>query len=226
MQMDQFSSQMNGVNGKSALDTPATCPSDFPLNSKDGISYWIGEHPIDLDEEFRNAELPTEVDVAIIGSGITGATVAYRLANAQPDLRVALFDARGVCTGATGRNGGHLGRPEPYYLRQLKDVFGADDAVRVRHLISRNRDMTLEIIDGLGIADAVDLRLGGTIIVFKSPDERENFEKDLKFGIENGLIQECRVLSPEEVLQVRAQREQLSSQVPDTALHVHWQHAS
>src|SRR3954454_312187 len=44
------------------------------------------------------------VDVAIVGAGVTGCACA--LALAERGLRVAVYDARTVAGGASGRNGG------------------------------------------------------------------------------------------------------------------------
>ena len=46
-----------------------------------------------------------EVDVAIIGGGLTGMSCA--LHSLKAGLKVAVFEARGLADGATGRNGGH-----------------------------------------------------------------------------------------------------------------------
>lgn len=53
------------------------------------------------------AAFPQSADIVIIGSGITGTSVAYNLLKEQPSLRVVMLDARDVCSGATGR----FGRP-------------------------------------------------------------------------------------------------------------------
>lgn len=42
----------------------------------------------------------------IVGSGITGTSVAKHLLEGQPDARVTIVEARTLCSGATGRNGG------------------------------------------------------------------------------------------------------------------------
>jgi len=48
------------------------------------------------------------VDVAIVGAGYTGLWTAYYLKQNAPHLRVAVFEAREVGYGASGRNGGWL----------------------------------------------------------------------------------------------------------------------
>lgn len=59
-------------------------------------------------------ELPSEtqtLDYVVIGSGLTGSTICFELLNGikeGPRPAVALFEARQLCSGATGRNGGHM----------------------------------------------------------------------------------------------------------------------
>ncbi|KAH8159441.1 hypothetical protein CIB48_g8802 [Xylaria polymorpha] len=76
--------------------------------------YWRTDlHPLDSHRTTEN--LPAECDVLIIGAGISGVSVAYHLS--QPDATegkpaavpsILLLEARQVCSGATGRNGGHI----------------------------------------------------------------------------------------------------------------------
>ncbi len=53
-----------------------------------------------------------EVDVAVIGGGYTGLSSAYHIKKLFPRKSVALFEARGVGQGASGRNGGMV-LPQP-----------------------------------------------------------------------------------------------------------------
>jgi glycine/D-amino acid oxidase-like deaminating enzyme len=61
--------------------------------------------------------LPNYADVVIIGSGIAGTAIARTLLDHQykgSPLRVVMLEARDVCSGATGRNGGHIS-PNTYH---------------------------------------------------------------------------------------------------------------
>jgi hypothetical protein len=76
-------------------------PKDKPTEA-----YWQHiPHPL---SETQSSILPEVTDVAVIGSGITGTSVAKFLLEGQPDTQVTLLEARTLCSGATGRNGGHL----------------------------------------------------------------------------------------------------------------------
>lgn len=186
----------------SALRKQAPNPAEFPEPSHLSNSYWIRECPIDFEDKWVKASAPTEVDVAIIGSGITGATAAYRLSEARPDLKVALFEARGLCTGATGRNGGHIGRPEAHDMIALSEALGTEEALRLRHFHKRNREMMIETIEKLNAVEEVDLSLKGTLIVFEQEEERKQFLDDLEFAKKSGLETEGYVVDTEWILKV------------------------
>ena len=66
------------------------------------------------------------VDVAIIGAGITGCACASALAEAGK--RVAVYDARGVGTGASGRNGGFALRGAAARYDVARETYGGDAA--------------------------------------------------------------------------------------------------
>lgn len=46
-------------------------------------------------------------DVIVVGGGVTGTSIAYRLS--QDGRKVLLLERRGICSGASGRNGGMTG---------------------------------------------------------------------------------------------------------------------
>ncbi|KAF7555473.1 hypothetical protein G7Z17_g2159 [Cylindrodendrum hubeiense] len=179
--------------------TKAPNPAEFPETSQNSLSYWIKNFPIEFENEWINVQPPQTVDVAIIGSGITGASTAFNFSQRAPHLKVALFDARGLCTGATGRNGGLIGRPEAYDVRALTANLGVEEAVRIRQFTRTNREMMLAAIEKLGCAEAIDLSLSGTIVVFHSQEEREAFIEDLRFSREHGLKTEGYVIDGDEV---------------------------
>jgi glycine/D-amino acid oxidase-like deaminating enzyme len=69
-------------------------------------------------------------DVCIVGGGFTGLWTAHRLRDLDPALRIALVEADGCGTGASGRNSGamsHWWSKLPTLLRLL----GPEDAKRV-----------------------------------------------------------------------------------------------
>ncbi|SPC64322.1 uncharacterized protein UHOD_05019 [Ustilago sp. UG-2017b] len=102
------------------LDAIPPTPSPLPSASdKATVSYWLATTPAHLLPESLDAP-PSQSDVVIIGSGITGVSCALHLINSLPSSSsslekteggvrtITIVEARQFCSGATGRNGGHL----------------------------------------------------------------------------------------------------------------------
>jgi hypothetical protein len=81
---------------------PAPLPSANPTTS-----FWQLRPPHPELTNARSPVLPRTADVVVVGSGITGAAVARSLLRLAP-RRVVVLEAREICSGATGRNGGHI----------------------------------------------------------------------------------------------------------------------
>ncbi|KAF2829042.1 FAD dependent oxidoreductase-like protein [Ophiobolus disseminans] len=73
-------------------------------------------------------------DHIIIGSGITGTLTAYFLLKSRPGLKILMLEAREVCSGATGRNGGHT-KAASYrgYMRDREEL-GVAEALRIARM--------------------------------------------------------------------------------------------
>lgn len=52
-------------------------------------------------------QLPEIADYVVVGSGISGASIAWNLLRKNSAVTVAVLEARAACSGATGRNGRH-----------------------------------------------------------------------------------------------------------------------
>jgi hypothetical protein len=68
-------------------------------------SFWHSDPSTILLGHRTTASLPTEADVVIIGSGISGSSAAHFLREDDrgKDLRIVMLEAREACWGATGR---------------------------------------------------------------------------------------------------------------------------
>ncbi|KAH6977183.1 FAD dependent oxidoreductase [Ilyonectria sp. MPI-CAGE-AT-0026] len=91
-------------------------------------SFWLSSpHPL----ANHQSPWPTTVDIVIIGSGISGTSIAQTITSKRPDLKVALIDARSLCSGATGRNGGHIKTMAFAVWEDRKRAFGIDEAITI-----------------------------------------------------------------------------------------------
>jgi hypothetical protein len=77
------------------------------------LSYW--QDPPDEIADLRSTkEVPQEADIVIIGSGVSGATIAVNLLSEQPDKKIVLLEARQAASGASGRNGRSQDKTEAF----------------------------------------------------------------------------------------------------------------
>jgi glycine/D-amino acid oxidase-like deaminating enzyme len=89
----------------------------------DTISYWSATHTFPA---FPAIERDIEVDVVVVGAGLTGITTAYLLK--QAGARVALLERDRIAAGDTSRTTAHLTYVMDSRLHQLADTFGHDAA--------------------------------------------------------------------------------------------------
>lgn len=102
-------------------------------------------------------------DVLIVGGGVNGCSLAYRLA--KRGKRVRLLERRGVASGASGRNGGNTGAGSPLY---------ADTASSVYAVTNRNWQMMQEIERELG--RDIQFRKTGAATIAITPEEVEHLQ--------------------------------------------------
>lgn len=127
---------------------PASDPTD---------SFWLAHlHPrfAKTLSSPRSASLPEEAFAVIIGSGITGVSIARNLIRTRLALQkgeepttahtetrplpdgladgaIVMLDAREITDGATGRNGGHINEAGYEDYPHLKQHFGKDVAMKM-----------------------------------------------------------------------------------------------
>lgn len=154
----------------------AESKNSFPQPAKGSTKpFWrTSLHPLDTHQTTPN--LPSETDILIIGGGYAGASAAYHLFpenQAATPPSVVLLEARELCSGATGRNGGHL-RPDLYSITsRYIERYGLEAAVEVvRFEISHVK----EIVD-LVAREEIDCELTLTRSLDIYLDEGELQEK-------------------------------------------------
>jgi glycine/D-amino acid oxidase-like deaminating enzyme/nitrite reductase/ring-hydroxylating ferredoxin subunit len=86
-------------------------------------SYWTTTHTFPT---FPALDRDIEVDVVVVGAGLTGITTAYLLKH--EGVRVALLERDRIAAGDTSRTTAHLTYVTDARLHQLADTFGRDAA--------------------------------------------------------------------------------------------------
>lgn len=125
-------------------------------------SFWLQDpHP---EFAHRSSQpLPQQADVVIIGSGITGASIARTLLQNRSNSAstshpaVVMLEARDICSGATGRNGGHILETADEYA-ELADLLGEKAARKIlRFRLAHLREI-LNAAEEMGLTEEVQAR--------------------------------------------------------------------
>ena len=119
--------------------------------------------------------LPSEVDVVVIGAGVSGASIGYQLAR-HSDLRVAVVDARPPVGGISGRTFGQI---RQHYSNELMVRM----ALRGFHCIG---NWASEV----GYGDPGYVRLGYMLIVTENQIDglRRNVELGRRLGVDTRFV--------------------------------------
>jgi glycine/D-amino acid oxidase-like deaminating enzyme len=107
-------------------EVPEGLPRQNPTTS-----YWqVPPHTI--ADHRTTADLPTStvLDTIIIGSGISGAAIAYKLLNRDPTQQVLMLEARTAASGASGRNGGHCRAGWWLNFKKYTTKYGVEEALK------------------------------------------------------------------------------------------------
>ncbi|KAL6070263.1 DAO domain-containing protein [Balamuthia mandrillaris] len=110
-----------------------TRPSDLP--------FWLcgdGDPLLQRYHEHRStAALPEEAETVIIGGGLAGLSTAYWMKRLGFQ-RIVLVEQRGLCEGATGRNGGHQWPLIPTPSEEWLQQYGQEELLRIIHFDREN----------------------------------------------------------------------------------------
>lgn len=127
-------------------------------------AFWTEKsHP--LYNHRTTSTLPSDSEIVIIGSGFAGACIAFHLLFPRnspipvPSPSITILEARGGCSGATGRNGGHL-KPDTYFnvLKYIK-LYGIEEAKRIARLEARGVKGVKELVEREGWNEQCDFML-------------------------------------------------------------------
>ncbi len=132
---------------------------------------------------FNKLALNKKVDVAIVGGGIAGVTIAYCLT--MVGKKVALVEDGFIGSGETSRTTAHLVNALDDRFYELERLFGEDQA----KLIAQSHTAAIDFIENVIAKEKIDCdfrRLNGYL--FRHPsDDPENLTKELEAATRAGL---------------------------------------
>lgn len=101
-------------------------PKQYMRTSGETDAVWIHTDPYSNRPKFSKLERDLETDVCIIGSGISGISIAYELVTRG--INVVLIEAREILSGETGRTSGHLANDLDDGYTEIAKKHGDDGA--------------------------------------------------------------------------------------------------
>ncbi|PIL27976.1 hypothetical protein GSI_09920 [Ganoderma sinense ZZ0214-1] len=183
---------------------PAPLPVPNPTKS-----FWIDSAPDanPLAKHGSDGPLTHDADICIVGSGITGVSAAYHISRLLADqppsdspLKVVILEARDFCSGATGRNGGHLTPAAIHDFVHHAGQHGTDDAIRAVDLEHHTVADIVNILSNANKEKETDLVQGGHITLLFTQPEIEQAKADYEAAAAAGIdVSDVHFLTRDEV---------------------------
>ncbi|MWB99278.1 FAD-dependent oxidoreductase [Agromyces sp. MMS17-SY077] len=117
-----------------------------------------------------------DVDVCIVGGGLTGLWTAHSLIRAEPTMRVAVLEAEVAGYGASGRNGGWCSALFPVPTATLAADSGLEAALAQRRAMID----TVAEVGRVAAAEGIDCDFarGGTVVFARTPVEERRADAE------------------------------------------------
>lgn len=156
-------------------------PVDNPVPS-----FWNGA-PRDLDDYRSSEQLPSTADVIIIGSGLAGVGTAYHIMKDHPSPpSILLLEARKICSGATGRNGGHV-KPDTYFnVPKYTKIYGQEAAAEMAAFEASHVFAVKDLVEREGLD--CDFHLTRAVDVYLDPEHARQTEQAYRELVKAGAV--------------------------------------
>ncbi len=125
-----------------------------------------------MSEEQRS--IPKDAEVVVVGAGLLGCSIAYQLA--KRGKRVVVVEKRGICSGASGRNGGMTGAGSAMHTETGRAVY----ALTTENLRMIREELPRELEDDFS------LRLPGTLDIATNEEQFEHLQESTRAQRELG----------------------------------------
>jgi glycine/D-amino acid oxidase-like deaminating enzyme len=129
-----------------------------------------------------------DVDVAVVGAGLTGLWTVYYLAKADPKLRIAVLEKEIAGWAASGRNGGWC---SPYFAAnkdEIAKIAGRDAAIAMQ----RAMFATVDEVGRVVADEKIDARFrkGGALTFVTAPAQMDRVREEVEYERSWGFTEE------------------------------------
>jgi len=141
-----------------------------------------------------------EVDVAVVGGGLTGLWTAYYLSRSDPDLRIAVLERDVAGFGASGRNGGWCSALFSVSEATLDKAAGPGSGTAQCLAMQE----TVREVGRVVAAEGIDcgFHRGGTVVLARTPAQLQRTHEEIAEARLRGIGEEdLRFLTPAEARQ-------------------------
>jgi glycine/D-amino acid oxidase-like deaminating enzyme len=148
-------------------------------------SYWLTQ-PSPHANLRSTPSLPSNCDIAIIGSGMSGILTLYHILSNSPQdnlPKIVLLDARSLCSGATARNGGHA-KVKTATLAGMKTGKERNEFQNYVHGVMRDLKDVVDAKEGL--AEECEFEIRRSFDVFQDPVELKQVKDVYDEAVKNG----------------------------------------
>ncbi|EED14248.1 FAD dependent oxidoreductase, putative [Talaromyces stipitatus ATCC 10500] len=154
-----------------AIDRIYSDPGYPDAAAKTTESFWL-QQPDPNVHQVQSSGLPSTADTVIIGSGITGTSIALSLLQFRENEKqdemdsnismsaipaVVMLESRNTCSGATGRNGGHILETAEEYV-YYEETYGVKAAKKILRFRLSHLQIMLDVAKQLGIESECQAR--------------------------------------------------------------------
>lgn len=163
--------------------------TDGKLTSGTHISYWT-----DSVQPLSYAPLQQNLtaDVVIIGAGISGLTVGYRLA--KSGKRVVILEDGAIGSGETGRTTAHIVNALDDRYSEIESYFGKQGSMYA----AESHTAAIDLIEVIVRDEQIDcdfMRLDGYLFLHGS-DEKKSLDEELEYTRRAGILTEMADVAP------------------------------
>ena len=158
--------------------------------------FWVEEYP---RPRGITSDLPSETDVLVVGSGLTGLSAALRLA--RGGKTVAVVDHGAIASGASAVNGGMVSPDIKAGIRVVFERFGPELGQEMWQATVRS----VEIVSDIARTENIDTQIarGGMAALGIHSDSQARFEKTVAW-YRDAVGVDWEVLGPDRVSEVAA----------------------